>query len=80
MATEHDSQSDALAACHRDMRTAGAALVERAKKANALRQDVALSEVFQLVNAVAWASEQSGNTPTHSNRLLTLVLEGLRPR
>ncbi|WNV86848.1 helix-turn-helix domain-containing protein [Umezawaea sp. Da 62-37] len=72
--------SNVLAVCHHDMRAAGAALVERAKDADAVRRDVELDEVFQLVNAVALAGDQDDDPTRHTRRLLTLVLEGLRPR
>ncbi|MET1073037.1 MAG: helix-turn-helix domain-containing protein [Umezawaea sp.] len=73
-------RSEVLAACHDEMRAAGAALVDRAKEDGALRGDVALTEVFDLVNAVAWAGEQGDDPTRRTRRLLALVLDGLRPR
>ncbi|WP_433274723.1 TetR/AcrR family transcriptional regulator [Actinosynnema sp. CS-041913] len=69
-----------FSSCHNDMFAAGAALVERAKEADALRPDVAVDEVFKLVNAIAWASEQTGGSTAERGRLVSLVLDGLRPR
>jgi AcrR family transcriptional regulator len=79
-ASAGDAPSDVLAACHQQMRSTGAALVKRARDAGVLREDVEVSEVFQLVDAVAWATEQSAPHTGRMERLLTLVLEGLQPR
>ncbi|MFF5235223.1 TetR/AcrR family transcriptional regulator [Dactylosporangium sp. NPDC000521] len=71
---------DVLTACHQAMRRAGAALVDRAINAGALRADVTVSEIFQLTNAVAWASEQDPSGATRPERLLAVLMEGLLPR
>ncbi|MGW4211301.1 TetR/AcrR family transcriptional regulator [Lentzea sp. NPDC004789] len=75
-----DDEPDVLAEVHQAMRSAGAALVRRAKSEGVLREDVEVAEVFQIVNAVAWASEQSAAGTGHTDRLLTLVLDGLHRR
>ena len=62
-------------ACHRQ-EAAASALVERARGAGALRPDVRVDEVLDLVSAVAWVAEQG--RPHDSGRLLDLVLDGLR--
>ena len=64
-------------ACHRQ-EAAASALVERARAAGALRPDVRVDEVLDLVSAVAWVAE--GGRPHDEGRLLDLVLDGLRPR
>lgn len=63
-------------ACHRQ-EAAAAALVERARGAGALRPDVRVDEVLDLVSAVAWVAEQG--RPHDHGRLLDLVLDGMRP-
>ncbi len=77
MSTE---ESDVLFEVHRAMRTAGAALVQRAKEEKVLRADVTVAEVFQIVNAIAWATEQTTPGPEHIERLLDLVFDGLYSR
>jgi AcrR family transcriptional regulator len=62
-------------ACHRQ-EAAATALVERARRAGALRPDVRVEEVLDLVSAIAWVAEQG--RPHDHDRLLDLVLDGLR--
>lgn len=62
-------------ACHRQ-EAAASALVERARRAGALRSDVTVEEVLDLVSAIAWVAEQG--RPHDEGRLLDLVLDGLR--
>jgi AcrR family transcriptional regulator len=73
-------EPDVLAEVHQAMRSAGAALVRRAKTEGVLREDIEVAEVFQIVNAVAWASEQGAPGAERTDRLLTLVLDGLHRR
>lgn len=73
-------ESDVLFDAHRAVRSAGAALIRRAKDEKVLRPDITVAEVFQLVNAVAWATEQSAPNAKHIERLLNLVLDGLHRR
>lgn len=63
-------------ACHRQ-EGAATALVERARGVGALRPDVRVDEVLDLVSAVAWVAEQG--RPHDHGRLLDLVLDGMRP-
>ena len=63
--------------CHRQ-EAAATALVERARDAGALRDDVAVADVLDLVSALAWLAE--GDRPVAPNRLLDLVLDGLAPQ
>ena len=62
--------------CHRQ-EAAAAALVERARASGALRPDVTVAEVLDLVSALGWLAER--DAPTAATRLLDLVVEGLRP-
>lgn len=69
-----------FSSCHADMFAAGSALVDRAKQAGVLRQDIEVDEVFKLVNAIAWAVEQTDGAPDERTRMISLLLEGLHPR
>lgn len=65
------------AACRRS-RDAGAALIERAVADGLVRADVTIDDVLDLAAATAWVGEQSGRGAPQRERLLELVLNGLR--
>jgi AcrR family transcriptional regulator len=78
MAAMLDEGSELTSACHDAMRAAGAALLTRAQEAGEVRADVDISTVLRLVNAVAWATEQTTGGASHIDRLLGVVTDGLR--
>ena len=72
----NDESSRLYASCHA-MQEAGSQLVERAKRAGELREDVTPRELLLLLHAASWAGGHlSGEGGMH--RLLALVFEGLR--
>lgn len=71
-----DESSELHAACEAVL-AAGEQLVARARAAGELRAEATAEDVYALVNAVAWASEQS--SPERGERLLVFALDGLRP-
>lgn len=76
LAAAADGESRLADACNRKAATA-VALVERARRAGALRADAAVDDVLDLVSALAWVAEQGRRHDV--DRLLDLVLDGLRP-
>jgi len=70
-------ESEFFQTCHRAMRDAGGPLLSRAQQAGAVRQDVELIDLMKLVGGVATAS--AGDS-TMADRLLGVVLDGLRYR
>ncbi|MFF2652021.1 TetR/AcrR family transcriptional regulator [Streptomyces sp. NPDC058045] len=70
-------ESSALARCSAPMREAGGALLARAQRAGAVREDVAIADLLQLTNAIALAAEETPDDPLLADRLLTLTLRGL---
>jgi AcrR family transcriptional regulator len=54
-----------------------AALLDRARQAGTIRP-AAVADVLQLVNAIAIATEHSPEPAEHAERLLVLVVDGLR--
>ncbi|HEY8547916.1 MAG TPA: helix-turn-helix domain-containing protein [Acidimicrobiales bacterium] len=64
-------------ACH-DTADAGRMLFERARAAGRIRPDVQVEDAIDLATAVAWAVELTGRDDP--DRLLDVVLDGLRPR
>ncbi|MFE3166913.1 TetR/AcrR family transcriptional regulator [Streptomyces sp. NPDC059224] len=73
------SAASDLARCGTPMREAGAALLTRAQEAGAVRADVQIADLLQLIHAIALAVEESPEDPDLVNRLLTLTLKGLKP-
>lgn len=71
-----DKQSELGSSCQA-MHAAGGEMLARAQKAGTVRPEITASDMLRLVNAVAWATEESG-ARTDVDRLLGVVLAGLR--
>lgn len=65
--------------CHL-ARGAGAQLVARAVNAGMLRDDIGIDDVLDMAAAIAWIGEQPERDVAQRNRLLRVVIDGLRPR
>ncbi|MBO1334754.1 TetR/AcrR family transcriptional regulator [Streptomyces sp. VRA16 Mangrove soil] len=76
MSASQDASS-ALASCSTPMRAAGQALLTRAQESGAVRQDVSISDLLQLTNAIALAAEETPSDPDLADRLLKLTLRGI---
>lgn len=76
MSVSSDNTS-ALARCSDPIRQAGSALLARAQKAGAVREDVAIGDLLQLTHAIALAAEETPTDPDLADRLLRLTLRGL---
>jgi AcrR family transcriptional regulator len=68
-----------LARCCAPIREAGTALLTRAQRAHAVRDDVSIGDLLQLTHAIALAAEETPDDPELADRLLTLTLRGLKP-
>lgn len=64
-------------ACHAMITTAGEELASAARHAGDVRADVAVVDLLKLANAVSLSAE---GDPAEADRLLTLALDGIRPR
>lgn len=71
-----DWESGTLAYCKTTMRDAAGAMVDRAKEAGLIRPEVIASDLLRLGHAVAYASQHA---PEDAARLLSYMLDGLRP-
>ncbi|WP_082772156.1 TetR/AcrR family transcriptional regulator [Actinoplanes sp. TFC3] len=70
------NRSSGLAATlHAELLDVGAALLERARKAGVVNIGVRTDDVFKMVSAIAWTTQQD---PAPADRLLTLLVNGLR--
>ncbi|MET7479700.1 helix-turn-helix domain-containing protein [Streptomyces sp. NPDC005648] len=70
--------TSALSRCSGPIREAGDALLTRAQQAGRVREDVAITDLLQLTNAIALAAEESPGDTELADRLLNLTLRGLK--
>ncbi|MBL7502719.1 TetR/AcrR family transcriptional regulator [Frankia sp. CNm7] len=66
--------------CHALVVSAGDALLANARRAGAVRPDVAIIDLLKLANAVGLATEQEADGAAEAERLLMLSIDGVRPR
>jgi len=69
--------SELMNGCMSAMRDAAERLVDNAKQAGVLRADVSARDLLRVVHGIAVATEQS---PQDTDRLMALMLDGLRSR
>ncbi len=75
-----DNRAEVFAYAHARMQESGGALLDAAKGAGAMRDDVEFIDVIRLANAIALGCEATpGGGKEQSERLLALAIEGLRP-
>jgi AcrR family transcriptional regulator len=75
-----DKDSELLSSCSAVIRGAAEALLARAQEAGAVRADVDAKDLIRLVHAVNLAAQYGPVDPDQRDRMLGLVLDGLRPR
>lgn len=68
--------SELISACSLRMRDTLDRLLDYAQRADAVRRDVSAQDVLRLVHGIVMATEQA---PQDTDRLLGLMLDGLRP-
>jgi AcrR family transcriptional regulator len=74
------NEGSALArSCHTMLYGAGGRLLDRAKQQGAVRPGVELGDLLKLVNGIALATDQDSDDEHLSDRLLALLVDGLRP-
>ncbi|GGY05783.1 TetR/AcrR family transcriptional regulator [Streptomyces hiroshimensis] len=66
--------------CHTSIVNAGSELLARAHQAHAVRPDVTITQLLKLVGAIALATEGDRDGAAETDRLLTLVIDGVRSR
>ena len=80
MAVAGEEKPPVFAACHDMITDSGTALLTRAQEAGVVRSDVQLWDLIKLVNGIALASEQAPDCAAMADRLLGLVMDGVRAR
>jgi AcrR family transcriptional regulator len=78
--TDEGRASELFAQCHAMINATGGTLLDRAKAAGAVRDDVALGDLLKMAKAFAYAAETSPEGAALAERLLVLSMDGLRPR
>ncbi|HYZ54771.1 MAG TPA: TetR/AcrR family transcriptional regulator [Streptosporangiaceae bacterium] len=69
--------SEVISSCSQVIRGTASRLLERAQEAGAVRPDLTATDVMMLVHGVVAATER---TPEQADRLLSLMLDGLRAK
>ncbi|MFE9848564.1 TetR/AcrR family transcriptional regulator [Streptomyces sp. NPDC005576] len=64
--------------CHTLIVNAGSELLARAHQAHAVRPEVTIAQLLKLVGAIALATEHDSDGAAETDRLLTLVIDGVR--
>jgi AcrR family transcriptional regulator len=72
--------SDLLSSCSKVIRAAAENLLARAQEAGVVRPDADAGDVIRLVHAVNIATQHAPGGPGQADRMLALILDGLRPR
>jgi AcrR family transcriptional regulator len=78
--TEEGQTSEVFAQCHTMINTTGSALLEKARDAGAIREDVSLDDMLRMAKAFAVAGDTSPEGSALAERLLAIAMDGLRPR
>jgi AcrR family transcriptional regulator len=77
MATLEDQDSPLYVSCHA-MRAAVARLLTRAQDAGHIRSDVDRTDLFALVSAIGWLSDQTPVMADRADHLFGLIMDALR--
>lgn len=77
MSSMYDEGSPLHASCE-GMHAAGGQLLDRAQRLGRVRPEVNAADLFEIIAAVAWAGERAPAGRDAGERLLPLVLDGLR--
>ena len=67
-----------MSECSRILRSSSEALLTRAQEAGTVRMDVQSGDLFRLMHGVIVATEGAGSDPAQADRILDLVMAGLR--
>jgi AcrR family transcriptional regulator len=78
--TADGRESELFAQCHAMINATGGTLLDNAKAAGAVRDDVDLADLLKIAKAFAYAGETSPEGGALAERLLALSMDGLRPR
>jgi AcrR family transcriptional regulator len=72
--------SEVMSTCSKLIKDSANALLARAQEAGAVRADVNSTDLIRLVHGVSMVTEYAPGDPGQADRMLTLILDGLRPQ
>jgi AcrR family transcriptional regulator len=73
-----DRDNDLVSAWHAELLEVGVALLGRARQSGAIIADADDGDVLKMIGAIAWAAQDSPDRSAQADRLLALLLHGLR--
>ncbi|MEU9890119.1 TetR family transcriptional regulator [Sphaerisporangium sp. NPDC051011] len=73
-----DREKDLVSTWHTEIFEAGGALLARARQSGSIIADADDTDVLKMTGAIAWAAQDALNPSAQANRLLTLLMNGLR--
>jgi AcrR family transcriptional regulator len=73
-----DRGRDLMSTWHAELFEVTAALLTRARRAGVVVAEADAVDMLKMISAIAWATQDSPDRATQADRLLTLVLNGLR--
>jgi AcrR family transcriptional regulator len=75
-----DGDNGLVSAWHAELFEVGAALLTRAQQSGAVAADADEADVLKMVGAMAWAAQDTPDSSAQADRLLALLMNGLRHR
>jgi len=75
-----DRENGLAATWHAELFEVGAALLARGRQSGAVAADADAADVLKMVGAMAWAAQDTPDSSAQADRLLALLMNGLRDR
>jgi AcrR family transcriptional regulator len=75
-----DRDDDLVSTWHAELFEVGAALLARARQSGVVVADADDADVLKMVGAIAWAAQGTPDSSAQADRLLVLLMNGLRSR
>ncbi|HXL90078.1 MAG TPA: TetR family transcriptional regulator [Streptosporangiaceae bacterium] len=73
-----DRENNLASTWHAELFEIGAALLERARESGVVVADADEADVLKMVGAMAWAAQDAPDSSAQADRLLALLMNGLR--
>lgn len=73
-----DRENSRASTWHAELFEVGAALLARARQSGVVAADADEADVLKMVGAIAWAAQDTPDSSTQADRLLALLMNGLR--